>query len=228
MRVCAVHRPAAGIHQFWKAVGHGHSAARTGRAAARAHRALPGLSRRHRLHGDPAGRLPPRGRRGGGLLALPALPGQRHRLARQPQRPRAHRRRRGHHQGPAQGDLPAGAEPARPSPTAALDGEGRAPARPHGPVLLLHARQRPPGEAGPHAGLRPQDPGRDDRPPVPGPVAARRSRPARPQALLLLDQSRRTPDHRPAAHHRADTDRADLRRPGAVRDHDAGRDGRKP
>ncbi len=74
MRVCAVHRPAAGIHQFWKAVGHGHSAARTGRAAARAHRALPGLSRRHRLHGDAAGRLPPRGRRGGGLLALQPFP----------------------------------------------------------------------------------------------------------------------------------------------------------
>ena len=64
-------------------------------------------------------------------------------------------------------------------------------------------------------------------PRIAGPVAARRPRPARPAALLLLDQPGRSPGHRPAPDHRADPDLTDLRRPGALRDHDAGRDGRQ-
>ena len=64
-------------------------------------------------------------------------------------------------------------------------------------------------------------------PAVAGRLAARRPRPARPAALLLLDQPGRPPGDGPAQDHRADPDLADLRRPGALRDHDPGRGGRE-
>ena len=53
------------------------------------------------------------------------------------------------------------------------------------------------------------------------------SRPARSAALLLLDQPGRPPGDGQAQDHCADPDLTDLRRPCALRDHDAGRGGRE-
>lgn len=159
-----------GIGIFRKAHhSHGAHAARTGPPGARAARAAARFARHHRLYGDLSGGISARGRGRFGMFAVPALPGQRHRLACEPRSSGPHRGRRSDDQGAAEMHLPD-----RPGPA--------------GCGLLVHARQRPSREARPYAGLGPQDPRRDAGAADPGRLAAGRSRPARSAALLLLDQ----------------------------------------
>ncbi len=151
-----------------------------------------------------------RGRRRGALLALAALPGQRHRLARQPQRPHATRS--------------TTRSPSRCSSRRRTRSR-RARRAASSPSRSTTTTWR----SSPAPGLGAQDPRRDDRPPVARPVAARGARPAGPRrrCCYWTNLAGHPVTRTAAAPPCGDTDRADLRRPCAVRDHDAGQDGRE-